>query len=95
MLFFEVSAKTGVNVQQMIYSCIAELTFFQQFDIDNKVKIIEELGKLYLLTLTEAQNNKQKEQNSIYDIVHGGTPSQLNVKDAKKEQTPNKNGCKC
>ena len=59
MMFFEVSAKTGENVNKMMYSCIAELPFFEQFQIDNKDQLIKEL---------EGGNNK-KEQNSIYDIV--------------------------
>ena len=59
MLFFEVSAKNGENVNRMMYSCIAELPFFEQFQIGNKEQLIKEL---------EGGNNK-KEQNSIYDIV--------------------------
>ena len=59
MMFFEVSAKNGENINKMMYSCIAELPFFEQFQIDNKEQLIKEL---------EGGNNK-KEQNSIYDIV--------------------------
>ena len=59
MLFFEVSAKSGENINKMMYSCITELPFFEQFQFDNKEQLIKEL---------EGGNNK-KEQNSIYDIV--------------------------
>ena len=59
MLFFEVSAKNGENINKMMYSCIAELPFFEQFQFENKEQLIKEL---------EGGNNK-KEQNSIYDIV--------------------------
>ena len=59
MLFFEVSAKNGENVTKMMYSCIAELPFFEQFQEGNKDELIKEL---------EGGNNK-KTQNSIYDIV--------------------------
>ena len=59
MLFFEVSAKNGFNISRMMYSCIAELPFFEQFQIDNKDDLIKEL---------EGGNGK-KEQNTIYDIV--------------------------
>lgn len=59
MLFFEVSAKNGENVNKMMYSCIAELPFFEQFQGGNKDDLIKEL---------EGGNNK-KSQNSIYDIV--------------------------
>jgi GTPase SAR1 family protein len=72
MLFFEVSAKNGENVNKMMYSCIAELPFFEQFQYDNKEQLIKEL---------EGGNNK-KEQNSIYDIVKeqkNERPNDLNV----------------
>ena len=72
MLFFEVSAKNGENINKMMYSCIAELPFFEQFQIDNKEQLIKEL---------EGGNHK-KEQNSIYDIVkeeNNEKPVDLNV----------------
>ena len=59
MLFFEVSAKNGENISKMMYSCIAELPFFEQFQTGNKDDLGREL---------EGGNNK-KSQNSIYDIV--------------------------
>ncbi len=82
MMFFEVSAKNGENVNKMMYSCIAELPFFEQFQIDNKEQLIKEL---------EGGNNK-KEQNSIYDIVkeqkeENEKPQELNV----NGQVPNQN----
>jgi GTPase SAR1 family protein len=82
MKFFEVSAKNGENVNKMMYSCIAELPFFEQFQIDNKEQLIKEL---------EGGNNK-KEQNSIYDIVkeqkeENEKPQELNV----NGQVPNQN----
>ena len=82
MIFFEASAKTGENVNRMIYSCIAELPFFEQFQIENKEQLIKEL---------EGGNNK-KEQNSIYEIVrdqNNDRHKDLNVKD--QEQNKNKN----
>ena len=59
MIFFKISAKNGENINKMMYSFIGELTFFEQFQIDNKEQLIKEL---------EGGNNK-KEQNSIYDIL--------------------------
>ena len=59
MLFFEVSAKSGENVNKMMYSCIAELPFFEQYQKENKEDLVKEL---------EGGNNKRS-QNSIYDIV--------------------------
>ena len=60
-MFFEVSAKTGENFNRMVYTCIVELPFFEQFKNGNKEIIINQL---------EAGINK-KEQNSIYDICKG------------------------
>jgi len=44
--YFEISAKTGDNISKMIYSAIADLSFFEQFDVIDKNSIINELGKL-------------------------------------------------
>ena len=60
MMFFEASAKNGENVNKMMYSCIAELPFFEQFQFRNKDDLIKEL---------EGGNKKMEQQNSIYDIV--------------------------
>ena len=60
MMFFEASAKNGENVNKMMYSSIAELPFFEQFQFGNKEDLIKEL---------EGGNNKKEQQNSIYDIV--------------------------
>lgn len=59
MLFFEVSAKNGENVNKMMYSCIAELPFFEQYQSGNKEDLVKELEG----------GNYKKSQNSIYDIV--------------------------
>ena len=80
MLFFEVSAKNGDNINKMMYSCIDELPFFEQFQIENKEQLIKDL---------EGGNNK-KEQNSIYDIVKEQTNERqvdLNI----NGQVPNQN----
>ena len=45
MMFFETSAKTSQNLNLMMYTAIAELPFFSQFDID-KNTLIEELKNL-------------------------------------------------
>ena len=58
-MFFEVSAKTGENFNIMVYTCIVELPFFEQFKNGNKEQIINEAGI------------NKKEQNSIYDICKG------------------------
>ena len=43
----------------MIYTCICELPFFTQLEINDKDALIKELEN----------NNMNVEQNSIYDIV--------------------------
>ena len=58
MMFFETSAKSGQNINLMMYTAIAELPFFSQFDVD-KETLIRELETL----------NSKNVQNSIYDIV--------------------------
>ena len=82
MMFFEVSAKSGENVNKMMYSCIAELPFFEQFQIGDKEQLIKEL---------EGGNNK-KEQNSIYDIVkEQNNEKQADLKVQGQEQDKNQN----
>jgi hypothetical protein len=44
-LFFEISAKTGANVENMFYSAIAELSFFSQYEWQNKEMLVEELSE--------------------------------------------------
>ena len=93
MLFFEVSAKSGTNVNRMMYTSIAQLPFFYQFHIEDKAKLISELE----------EGNKGKEQNSIYDIVKGSgaynsNNNNLNVnanKEAVDRIKKDKKGCKC
>ena len=43
MIFFETSAKSGNGVNNMMYTCIAKLPFFDQFKIDDKEQLIKEL----------------------------------------------------
>ena len=82
MMFFEASAKTGENINRMMYSCIAELPFFEQFQVSNKEQLIKEL---------EGGNNK-KEQNSIYDIVkEQKNEKQEDLKVQGQEENKNQN----
>ena len=71
---------------------IAELPFFAQFEIKDKNRLIEELEAV----------NKNREQNSIYDIVKGKTGlngSTLNINGQNVEATDTikkeKKNCKC
>ena len=78
MVFFETSAKSGENVNRMMYSCIADLPFFEQFQIGNKEQLVKEL-----------EGGNKKEQNSIYDIVKdqkNEKPTDLTVKEKVQTQ---------
>ena len=56
MIFFETSAKKPSNINLMMYTGIAELPFFNQFDID-KPELIKELQKLNCKKNTIEENN--------------------------------------
>ena len=59
MIFFEVSAKNGDNIENMFYSCIIELPYFSQLDIEDKPKFIQELIK----------NNKNRNSSLLLDDI--------------------------
>lgn len=84
----------------MFYSCIAELPFFEQFEIENKQKLIEELINI------NSNNNTTKEQNSIYDIVkgRGEYTNSININNGnennqananKQKKSKDKQNCNC
>ena len=62
MMFFETSAKSGIGVNDMMYSCIAKLPFFDQFKIDNKNILMQELMKMNSI------NNEVKMSTANVDI---------------------------
>ena len=68
LLFFETSAKTCENINKMFYTCISELPFFTQLEIDDKNALVNDLEN----------TNKNKEQNSIYDIVRNNNNGIIN-----------------
>ena len=79
LLFFEVSARNGDNVNRMMYTCIAEMPFFEQFKIEDKEGLIKDL---------EGFNNK-KELNSIYDIVKDQNNGKKDLNVNIPKDTPN------
>ena len=75
--FFEVSAKNGEKVNKMMYSSIAELPFFEQFEL-NKEELIRDL-----------EGNNKKELNSIYDIVKDQNNGKKDLNVNIPKDTPN------
>ena len=71
MIFFEVSAKNGDNIENMFYSCITELPFFSQLDIEDKPKFIQELIKL---------NKNRNSSNLLEDVGQYDAKSNLGLK---------------
>ena len=62
MIFFETSAKSGEGVNIMMYTCISKLPFFDQFKIDNKNILMQELMKMNSI------NNEVKMSTANVDI---------------------------
>jgi len=66
MLFFETSAKTGTGINNMMYNCISQLPFFEQYQ-DNKDSIIKELennnSKMTEIGIYEINVDKNKNEN--------------------------------
>ena len=72
MFYFETSAKNGDGINNMMYTCIALLPFFEQFKITNNEDLIQELmqtnsnnnnkGKI----ITVNQNREYIEKTSKY-----------------------------
>jgi GTPase SAR1 family protein len=44
VLFYEISAKTGENLENMFFYAVADLPYFTQFQWVNKEKLVEELS---------------------------------------------------
>ena len=71
MFYFEVSAKSGEGVNNMMYTCIALLPFFEQFKVDNNEILIQELIQVNNNTndakVVNVNNNREYlEKNSKY-----------------------------
>ena len=72
MFYFEVSAKSGEGVNNMMYTCIALLPFFEQFKVDNNEILIQELMKVNSNDNNEGKvvnvnnNREYLERNSKY-----------------------------
>ena len=96
MLFFETSAKNGDGVNNMMYTCISMLPFFEQFKNDNKDNIIRDL------TNANSISNSDNKEKKVFDINNDGlnmgengeNSSKIILKRIKEEEEPKKKfGC--
>ena len=79
MMFFETSAKTSENLNLMMYTGIAQLPFFSQFDID-KNALIEELKKLNC----KVEEQPKEPVMNIKDEEGNVKPTKIIIKRKKK-----------
>ena len=86
MMFFETSAKSGIGVNDMMYSCIAKLPFFDQFKIDNKNILMQELMKMNSI------NNEVKMSTANVDIPNSEYSSNIIL---SKQIIKGKKKCGC
>ena len=90
MIFFETSAKNASGVSNMMYSCIAQLPFFEQFQVE-KEKLIEDL----------ANNNSKNTEGGIFEIDVEKNNNGVNAENSsnivlnKKNLEERKKGCAC
>ena len=90
MIFFETSAKAATGVSQMMYTCIAQLPFFESFQVEKETLIQE---------LTNINNNKteagifeidvEKNNNSVVNAQNASNIvlNKNNIDDEKKNCT--------
>jgi GTPase SAR1 family protein len=82
LMFFETSAKTNENIRKSFYTALAELPFFEQFNI-NKNKLIDELEEENEVQVTGPTLKEPSENN-------------LNVRDVvDKTSVTKRSRCKC
>lgn len=65
MMFFETSAKTGKNINKMMYTCISGLPFFAQFQVESKEKLIQDLEEINAKNVPKKNNNKEKTEEPM------------------------------
>ena len=91
MIFFETSAKNASGVNNMMYTCIAQLPFFDQFQV-NKENLIQDL----------ANNNSKNTEGGIFEIdveknnnITNNEDNSSNIVLNKNKLEPEKKGCGC
>ena len=76
MFYFETSAKSGEGVNNMMYTCISFLPFFEQYKNNNNESLIQDLmkingentGKVYDVN-NNARNLEKNGDISSHDIL--------------------------
>lgn len=98
MPFYETSAKTGENVNKMMYTCISKLPFFSQFQVESPQQLIDELEKFNSNKNSGNKTNNQKEKNEAIvnnsfnnqqdkdGGIHGSTQVLTDNKNEKKKK---------
>ena len=89
MLYFETSAKNSIGVNNMMYSCISKLPFFEPFQVDKEV-LIKELANSNSKNIEggmlEINNNQQ---NKVVDNAENSTHiilNKINTEQKKKKK---------
>ena len=82
MLFFETSAKKPSNINLMMFTAIAELPFFSQFEIDKEslIKELQEVNCKNGSNVEEKNNDLQIKGDNNGD----SQPTQIIIKKRKK-----------
>ena len=91
MVFFETSAKASTGVNNMMYTCISQLPFFESFQVE-KEALIQELTNI----------NSNKTEGGIFEIdVDKNNNSVVNAQNAsniildKNNIVDEKKKCNC
>lgn len=94
-LFFEVSAKSGAGVDNMMYNCIAKLSFFQEFKVENEEKLIKDLIESNSKGGNDAKiYNADKAKNFVVQADENASNFGLNNPiNNKNEEIKKKCGC--
>ena len=91
IIFFETSAKNSTGVNNMMYSCISLLPFFESFQVDKQV-LIQELennnaknteGGIFEIDIDKNRNQNQNQinqDNSSHFVLNRKTEEQVKKK---------------
>ena len=96
MMFFETSARSGEGVDNMMYSSIVKLPFFDQYKFENKEILIKELtrinsnknGNIYNTNNNDSSKYGQQQVDSCYNI-------ELTHENNNSKIEENKKNCSC